>query len=1126
TSSALLRSAGSLCFLKTGVRDGPNKGKSFYVCGAQGPAACDFVLPAPVPASHCLIHEGFVVELQVLVQQPDRDEYQLFYRCMRSKLNGKKWCGSVPWQDPKATKVSKPLESQPRTTVPFFNPTSQRNPFKVLDKNCAPSSWKQMKQRNGEESKAKGVKAENESVLVSHKEKKSTSDSSTETVSLEELKNKKKPSTGSTSDPELQETTVSESKLCVSETRKGKNILSEEEGESKKSSDRVDKEPGARSKLLPLSLGKQSTSTKTLGEEQLVEKSFKSCRDKETREKDCTGQKNGEMKPVSKEDALSPAGAQSASASQRAALRGGAKAELSKAQLGPGLPQPPGEASGSDSDEVQFVCSSSGKTKPEKSVEIPSGKSGKSVQGTSLPGAAASHHMEGPQDPKVLHNHLVVQLKQKKSTLATVNIQLLPDKGERLLKQVQDLETALSALNISTADTSEKGQDSTSSSCHEESLSNPVGRPGGTKLITPLMFQDPTAKTCADSHSRPSAAATWGSGGQSFGMSVGVQNLFGGRMTEDQIRAVHSATFEAINHLHKSLESCPTGETAVEDPSGLKVPLLQHQKQALSWLLWRENQRPCGGILADDMGLGKTLTMIALILAQKQLKTEKRKETLEIWLSKNDFAVIPSHGTLVICPASLIHHWKKEIERRVAFGKLRVYLYHGPNRDKHAELQIIVCFFFQSGSSRCSPLLRIAWTRIILDEAHNIKNPRVQASIAACKLRASARWAVTGTPIQNNLLDMYSLLRFLRCSPFDEYKVWKYQVDNNTRKGRERLSLLTRSLLLQRTKDQLDSAGKPLVSLPQRSTQLHQLKLTAEEQSVYNVLFARSRSTLQSYLKRQEQKNEGREYDGGNPFEKVSSADTVLAGSVLNLISGLTVIPYCFAFPQALDQVNLNSEGLALSMEEQLGALTLSELQTPDSKSTVYLNGTAFQTDIFDITRESTKIAQLLAELKTIQSHSEPQKSVVVSQWTSMLKVVAVHLQRLGLKYATVDGSVNPKQRMDVVEEFNNNPKGPQVMLVSLLAGGVGLNLTGGNHLFLLDMHWNPALEDQACDRIYRVGQQKDVVIHRFICEGTVEEKILQLQKRKKGLAQQVLSGKGETLTKLTLADLKILFGI
>lgn len=325
-------------------------------------------------------------------------------------------------QDPKATKVSKALESQP-STAPFFNPTSQRNPFKVLDKNCAPSSWKQVKQGDGEESKAKGVKAENERVLVSHKEKKSTSDSSTETEPLEELKNKKKPSTGSKSDPEFQETTVSESKLGLSETRKGKNTLSEEEKyggsgrESKKPSERVDKEPGARSKLLPLSLGKQSTSTKPPVEEQLGDKSLKSCGDKETSEKDGTGQKNGGIKPVSKEDAPSPAGAQSPS--QLAALRGGAQAELPKAQLGPGLPQPPGEASGSDSDEVQFVCSSSGKSKPEKSVEIPSGKSGKSVQGTSLPGAAASRHMEGPEDPKVLHNHLAVQLKQKKVIYCT-----------------------------------------------------------------------------------------------------------------------------------------------------------------------------------------------------------------------------------------------------------------------------------------------------------------------------------------------------------------------------------------------------------------------------------------------------------------------------------------------------------------------------------------------------------------------------------------------------------------------------------------------------------------------------------------------------------------------------------
>uniref|UniRef100_A0A669QVD9 Transcription termination factor 2 n=1 Tax=Phasianus colchicus TaxID=9054 RepID=A0A669QVD9_PHACC len=1087
---------GSLCLLKTGVRDGPNKGKSFYVCGAQGSAPCGFVLPADVPPSYCLVHEGYVVELQILVQQQHGDAYQLFYRCVNSKLNGKKWCGSVPWQDSKGIKPSKKLESQPKK-APVFNPSGQRNPFKVIDKNCEASSWKQIKQGSGEESKARGVEAEKDNVVESHKEKKPTSGSSTEKEHLEGLKTEKQ-SKGCRSDPELKGNTISESKLCLSETWKGENTHQDKEkcggsGRESKKSECVEKEPGGRSELFPVSFEKQSTSCKSPEKEKFRDKSLKNCGDRETRVKELP-KENTTSTTVPKE------------ASQHALPKQGAEAAPSKTQVRPSLEQPADEVSDSDSDEVVLVYSSSDESEPEKSVKdlqprgVPAGTSGKSTQEASLLGAAASLHMEGPRDPEALRNHLEIQLRQKKNTLATVNIQVLPDKGQRLVKQVQDLEAALSALNISTTDTTEKGK-----------------APLQAHTVTPLLLPWVPVNILAMVLEV---------------MNSGVQNLYGGRMTEDRIRAVHSATSDAINHLHKSLESCPTEQTVAEDPSGLKVPLLLHQRQALAWLLWRESQRPCGGILADDMGLGKTLTMIALILTQKQVKTENGSKKLEMWLTRNDSTVIPSCSTLIICPASLIHHWKKEIDRRVGFGKLRVYLYHGPNRDKHAEVlsehDVVVTTYsllskevptskeegefpakdheVESGSSPCSPLLRVAWARVILDEAHTIKNPKVQTSIAVCKLRATARWAVTGTPIQNNLLDMYSLLRFLRCSPFDEYKVWKYQVDNNTKKGGDRLSLLTRSLLLRRTKDQLDSTGKPLVSLPQRSMQLHQLKLSAEEQSVYNVLFARSRSTLQSYLKRQEQKNEGslvlcslavaQDFGYSQKEFLASSQSASQVSSTAHVLSMLLRLRQCCChlslLKVALDQVNLTSEGLSLSIEEQLSALTLSELQTPDSKSTVYLNGTAFNTDLFEITKESTKVSHLLAELKTIQSHPESQKSVVVSQWTSMLKVVAVHLQRLGLKYSMLDGSVNPKQRMDVVEEFNNNPKGPQVMLVSLLAGGVG-------HVAFFHTV--------------------------FVCEGTVEEKIVQLQTRKKGLAQQVLAGKGET-SKLTLADLKTLFGI
>ncbi|XP_073164013.1 transcription termination factor 2 isoform X3 [Lepidochelys kempii] len=1168
---------GSLCFLKTGVCDGPNKGKSFYMCGVQDQAPCGFTLPAHLPASYCLIHEKYMVELQVLIQQQDREEYKLYYRCLKSKMEGKRWCGSIPWQDSEAIKPPVDAESQYASEL-FLNPNGQRNPFKVLDKNCELSSWKLLNKGNREKNNIEGgkQKEKREQALDKKKEEKLTSESQMGREHPVGMKIKKKQSGEKRSDTELGKGTGTRAKSSQSEAQKERNLSGDKQkygtsGESEKPSEQIEEEACAKPvkdalhrerKLKPSSpsLDSQKTSTEPLREEQLRKGDSKSNRGKGIEVKVDAGGKAREKNVTPRECVISQEATDLSipSALLQVPSEGGPVAQPapSKAGIVPGERKYVTQNTNSDEGEIVFVSSKLGKDQPDGSVldlqqgEVRERTSGKSEQRifSSSSGVATSLQKEETLDTKALQNHLTVQLKQKKSTLATVNLQALPDKGERLLKQVQGLEAALSALSLSTAESAEAGN-SVSSDNQEESLCNPFSRTTtepskSVHLKNPQPFQDPLAKTSLGLHGCSSAPSLGPSQYYSsvYGASASVQGLYGGRMTEDRLRAVHSATSDAINHLHRSLESCPTEETVAEDPSGLKIPLLLHQKQALAWLLWRESQRPCGGILADDMGLGKTLTMIALILAQKRLEKGKGKEKkLEMWLSKHDSSVVLSRGTLIICPASLIHHWKKEVERHVSSGKLRVCLYHGPNRNKQvealSEYDIVVTTYHLLSKEiptkkeegevpaeehdvgdtpcPCSPLLRVAWARIILDEAHNIKNPKVQTSIAVCKLRASARWAVTGTPIQNNLLDMYSLLRFLRCSPFDEFKLWKNQVDNNTKKGGERLSILTRSLLLRRTKDQLDSTGKPLVSLPERRTQLHRLKLSEDEQSVYNVLFARSRSTLQSYLKRQEeQTSHCREYCGANPFDKVvqefgatrkdSQSDSHVSSTV-HVLSMLLRLRQCCChlslLKVALDQANLNSEGLSLSLEEHLSALTLSELQSPDSKSTVYLNGKAFSMDLFEITRESTKLSHLLAELKTIQSHSKSQKSVIVSQWTSMLKIVAVHLDRQGLKYATV-------------------------MLISLLAGGVGLNLTGGNHLFLLDMHWNPALEDQACDRIYRVGQKNNVVIHRFVCEETVEEKISQLQTKKKDLAQQVLSGTGDSVAKLTLADLKILFGI
>ncbi|KAM9319618.1 transcription termination factor 2 [Gastrophryne carolinensis] len=1377
---------GCLCFLKTGTRDGPSKGRSFYICMANRSTPCTFTQPVDLPASFCLLHEEHPVDLQTLVKQ-DSGAYRLYYRCTKSKADGKKYCGHVPWQQGKQKSSSRKEVALETLEKP------QRNPFKVLNEGPKPPAWRQLVEERShkEEEEARGQNRDHEkrqsgdrrdepsrnakpedgkrggdperkirgdrettksadrhgrdknsggadilrhqewtsdeerlpSDKKSHQEERllSNQKSAQDPRLLSNKTSAQDPRLPSDKMPHREERLPSDKKSaqdprlpsdkklhkeerlpsdkkshqeerlpCNKESNQEERLLSnkkssqdprlpsdkklqreerlpsdkkshqEERLPSDKKSHQEERLPSDKKshqeERLPsdkkshqeerLPSDKKShqeerlPSDKKSHQEERLPSDKKSHQDqrlpsddgeilrpqekpsnqdkrpssnretsdgemnlshdrpelkgklgKSGQEKPSSGPKfhHGEESGIPEEEpAISfqgwrgkelPAGikikkklcdvtmesagpapdgdvTRSGSGDERPARQKAAIATGDSYQSeGSGQ-----QREASDEDDIVFVGSRPGK---EKDVARTSGAA-KQRTITSFPGFIAQ---SGAQNPAGLHNMLSAQLQQRKATLASVNLAALPDKGDRLRKQVQELEDALSTMCLAPDPAQGSGQETITKV--QSDPRNPFGRPApaeqnrGTK---PLAFHELPPSSLGLHAPAPSSSQSYNS---LYGAPQG-QSLYGGRMTEERLFAVKSATGEAIDHLHTSLESCPSPDTAAEDPPGLKVPLLLHQKQALAWLQWRENQKPQGGILADDMGLGKTLTMVALILAQrrKHKSDQAEEKKLESWISKTDSTLTLSRGTLIICPASLVHHWKKEVEKRVRDGKLQVYLYHGPNREKDckqlAQYDIVVTTYSlvskeipakkEEGDapaqdqdledkSAFSPLLRIAWARIILDEAHNIKNPKVQTSIAVCKLRAGARWAVTGTPIQNNLLDLYSLLRFLRCAPFDEFKLWKNQVDNGSRKGGERLNILTKSLLLRRTKDQLDHTGKPLVELPQRSSKVHQLKLSEKEQSVYDVIFARSRSTLQNYLKRHEGGSRSSSSSAGvdNPFERVarefgssqselSSQPANQASSTVHILSLLLRLRQCCChlslLKTTLEQQELKSEGLSLTLEEQLNALSLCDAPAADPKSTVSLNGTNFSAELFELESGSTKINSLMSELKAISCRADPQKSVIVSQWTSMLRIVATHLRGAGLSYANIDGSVNPKQRMDLVEEFNINPRGPQVMLVSLCAGGVGLNLIGGNHLFLLDMHWNPALEDQACDRIYRVGQRKDVVIHRFVCEGTVEEKICQLQEKKKELAKKVLTGNGTTFTKLTLADLRLLFGV
>jgi len=700
--------------------------------------------------------------------------------------------------------------------------------------------------------------------------------------------------------------------------------------------------------------------------------------------------------------------------------------------------------------------------------------------------------------------------------------------------------------------------------------------------------------------------------------------MYGGRMTKNRLDAVKTVTEDALNQLQNLLDKMPDAQVQLTDPRGLRVALMPHQRHALAWMSWREVQNPPGGILADDMGLGKTLTVIALTLKRKEeaeIKSQRKAtsasttapsatdglsthsdssnpsvamDTSETTASSamdtsettaSSATSLPSGGTLVVCPASLVHQWAKEVEKRCSSKlKLKTLVYHGPNRESRAKKIAKHDFVFTTYAimssegklpgdgekkawhekktsespvgdaemdaeafSPTSPLFQIAWDRLVLDEAHTIKNHKAQIAMSACRLRAKCRWVLTGTPIQNKLLDMYSLLRFLRVSPFDEFKLWKAQVEK-ARNGKDRLNVLMQTLLLRRTKADVGIDGKPIVNLPEKLVETHLIDLSEDEWRVYDKVFAQSKEVFERFLDRHQTGGGGgggvsTSRAGGHGAQSDATARPTQATVLVLLLRLRQTCTHLSLLRKAVsdkeEKEAATEEGIDMDLDEMMAALRVGDASSasPNSPATTTPPSTALILDegknlhIFQPESSGSKLELLKKHLIDVIKKRE--KAVIVSQWVSMLNVVALHLNKSQLAYFEIKGDTSPQRRSEIVEEFNSSSSSssPSILLLSLRAGGVGLNLVGANHLFVLDMHWNPALEAQAQDRIYRVGQKKPVYIHKFVCKGTIEERIKDLQRSKLDLAENILSKNGagvglESSSKLSLQDLKLLFGV
>lgn len=478
--------------------------------------------------------------------------------------------------------------------------------------------------------------------------------------------------------------------------------------------------------------------------------------------------------------------------------------------------------------------------------------------------------------------------------------------------------------------------------------------------------------------------------------------------------------------------------------------------------------------------------VIALIMKSKTDAAQQGGTEDENWIDPDPLATncIRSKTTLVVCPVGCLHQWNDEISSK---GKgLRVYIYHGPNRTSSAaqlaQYDVILSTYStivhdipkDDAKSRrhTSPLERMYWKRIVLDEAHNIRNPKTGSAQAICKLHARHRWAVTGTPVHNRPEDFFSMVKFLRMRPFDDAKVWEFWIGmKQVRKtdAQQRLHILGKALLLRRTKTEVAELGGNVQKIPPKTVEIIEIQSTPEEQRVYDYLKQFAKSMFQQFL--DEAKVREEEVGGGAKVSKRNNQRDDVPQDIRfsHLFALLTRLRQCAVLPHLIHTMLEDEE-----LDEDV-----SFDDTDDNHIISKLN------PVFDRAYESSKLKRMLEDLEGLRDIAQVEgrpmdKVIVVSSWTTTLDILHEHLRKRRFSCVYITGRENALDRTDNMKKFNKYPERYQVCLLSLMAGGVGINLVGGNHVYFLEPHWNPQMELQAQDRVHRFGQTKNVTVKRY----------------------------------------------